>query len=156
MNFQMIIFLHLMEKWSILSSTQWNKTDLYSWLRNSFFLRFPHFNFFHNNHNKIGALLSWKHYFQTFFFFCIFFCNLKILIVFVDRYCLQMMFSLQQSGFKSQSGQWNFIMITTALKCLASTQHVILLWWANRYQFNYWDQIVETQGYGAGPSPTIW
>ena len=39
---------------------------------------------------------------------------------------------------------------------VASTQRVILLRSANGYQLNYWVQIVETQGNGVAPSPTIW
>ena len=46
-------------------------------------------------------------------------------------------------------------MINTTLKFIAPTQ-LVTLKWANGYQFNYWDQIVETKGYGVAPSPTIW
>ena len=37
-------------------------------------------------------------------------------------------------------------MITTTLKYLALTQGVIFMRSPNGYHFNYWDQIMETQG----------
>ena len=70
------------------------------------------------------------------------------------------MFALHNSDRGSNPGRDgefhnDNIMINITLRCLASTQRVIILRSANRYQFNYWDQIVETQGKGVNPS-TIW
>ena len=65
------------------------------------------------------------------------------------------MFRFHRSVRGSNPGR-DFIVINTTLKCLASTQRLILRRWATGYQFSYWDQIVETQGHGVAPSPTIW